>query len=269
MTQDVSSALLTLKEWGVEGPFDFGLVLGTGLGAVANLVQNPVIVPYAHIPGFPKGHVSGHSARVIAGTIGRYKTFVMQGRAHYYEHGDAAIMRTPIETMAALGIKTLILTNAAGSLLEEVPPGALSLLADHLNLSGVNPLIGLADDSRFVPMVDAYDPALRASLKRAAIASGVALSEGIYHWFPGPSFETPAEIRASKMLGATLVGMSTVPEVILARRIGIRVAALSMITNYGAGLFGGAPSHSETKTVAKEAGEKIKALLGAWFDIER
>ncbi len=265
MTQDVQSALTALKEWGVEGPFDYGLVLGTGLGPVADLVQHPVIVPYANIPGFPKGQVSGHSARVVAGTIGKARVFVMQGRAHYYEHGDPAIMRTPIETMAALGIKNLILTNAAGSLLENVAPGALSLIADHLNLSGVNPLIGLNDDSRFVPMVDAYDPALRATLKQAAIASGVTLNEGIYHWFPGPSFETPAEIRASKMLGASLVGMSTVPEVILARRIGLKVAAISMVTNYGAGLFGGAPSHAETKSVAAEAGDKMKTLLGEWF----
>ena len=265
MTQNVQESLAALKEWGVEGPFEYGLVLGTGLGPLADLVQNPVIVPYAQIPGFPKGQVSGHSARVVAGTIGRHKVFVMQGRAHYYEHGDPAIMRTPIETMAALGIKNLILTNAAGSLLEEVPPGALSLISDHINLSGVNPLIGMNDDSRFVPMVDAYDPTLRASLKQSAIASGVPLSEGIYHWFPGPSFETPAEIRASKLLGATLVGMSTVPEVILARCIGLRVAAISMVTNYGAGLFGGAPSHAETKSVAAEAGEKMKALLGAFF----
>ena len=265
MTQIVQASLAALKEWGVEGPFEYGLVLGTGLGPVADLVQNPVIVPYAQIPGFPKGQVSGHSARVVAGTIGKHKVLVMQGRAHYYEHGDPAIMRTPIETMAALGIKNLILTNAAGSLLEEVPPGALSLISDHINLSGVNPLIGMNDDSRFVPMVDAYDPALRLLLKQAAIASGVPLSEGIYHWFPGPSFETPAEIRASKLLGATLVGMSTVPEVILARQIGLRVAGISMVTNYGAGLFGGAPSHAETKSVAAEAGEKMKELLGGFF----
>jgi purine-nucleoside phosphorylase len=265
MREPVTSALQALKEWGVEGPFDDGLVLGTGLGPVADLVQDPVIVPYAQIPGFPKGQVSGHSARIVAGHIGKARVFVMQGRAHYYEHGDAAIMRTPIETMAALGIKKLLLTNAAGSLLEDVPPGSLSLIADHLNLSGVNPLIGIADDSRFVPMVDAYDPVLREALKATAARLGIALTEGIYHWFPGPSFETPAEIRASKMLGATLVGMSTVPEVLLARRIGLTVAAISMVTNYGAGLFGGAPSHAETKQVAAEAGEKMKALLGALF----
>ena len=265
MVQDVQAALIALKEWGLEGPFDYGLVLGTGLGPVADLVQNPIIVPYAHIPGFPNGQVSGHSARLVAGQIGKGRVLIMQGRAHYYERGDAAIMRTPIETMAALGVTKLILTNAAGSLLEDVPPGALSLIADHINLSGVNPLIGIADDSRFVPMVDAYDPELRQTLSEAAARSGVALTEGIYHWFPGPSFETPAEIHASKMLGATLVGMSTVPEVILARRIGLRVAAISMVTNYGAGLFGGAPSHAETKSVAAEAGEKMKAVLSAFF----
>jgi purine-nucleoside phosphorylase len=267
MTNPVQAALIALKEWGVKGSFDYGLVLGTGLGPVADLVQNPVIVPYAQIPGFPKGQVSGHSARIVAGNIGTARVLVMQGRAHYYEHGDPAIMRTPIETMAALNIKNLILTNAAGSLLEDVPPGALSLITDHINLSGINPLIGVCDDSRFVPMVDAYDPALRKALKQAAMTSDVTLHEGIYQWFPGPSFETPAEIRASKMLGATLVGMSTVPEVILARRIGLRVAAISMVTNYGAGLFGGAPSHAETKSVAAEAGQKMKALLEQFFNI--
>lgn len=247
MTQNIKEALITLKEWGIEESFDYGLVLGTGLGPVADLISNPVTVPYAHIPGFPKGQVSGHSARVVVGMMGKARVFIMQGRAHYYEKGDASIMRVPIETMAALGIKNLILTNAAGSLLEEVPPGSLSLITDHINLSGVNPLIGVSDDSRFVPMVDAYDPLLREALRQAATHSGVTLHEGLYQWFPGPSFETPAEIRASKMLGATLVGMSTVPEVILARRIGLRVAALSMVTNYGAGLFGGSPSHTETK----------------------
>ena len=269
MTQNVKESLITLREWGIDGPFDYGLVLGTGLGPVADLVQDPIIVPYAQIPGFPKGQVSGHPARVVAGRIGRARIFVMQGRAHYYEHGEASIMRAPIETMAALGIEKLILTNAAGSLLEDVPPGALSLISDHINLSGINPLIGINDDSRFVPMVDAYDPALREALKQTAKSSGVTLNEGIYHWFPGPSFETPAEIRASKMLGATLVGMSTVPEVILARRIGLRVGAISMVTNYGAGLFGGAPSHTETKTKAAEAGEKIKSLLKQFFENSR
>ena len=261
----VPDAIASLKEWGIEGPFEYGLVLGTGLGPVAELIENPVIVPYAQLPGFPKGQVSGHSARIVAGRIGKSRVFAMQGRAHYYEHGDAAIMRTPVETMAALGIKNLVLTNAAGSLLEDVPPGALALIGDHINLSGVNPLIGLTDDSRFVPMVDAYDPDMRQALRAAAAKAGIPLPEGIYHWFPGPSFETPAEIRASKLLGATLVGMSTVPEVILARRLGLRVAGISMVTNYGAGLFGGAPSHAETKSVAAEAGEKMKALLGSFF----
>ena len=265
MTHDVQAALQALKEWGIEGTFDLGLVLGTGLGAVADLIEQPVIIPYSQISGFPNGQVSGHSARLVAGHIGKARVLIMQGRAHYYEQGDAAVMRTPIETMAALGITRLILTNAAGSLNEDVPPGALALIADHINLSGINPLIGLADDSRFVPTVDAYDPELRGSLQQAAKAAGVTLTEGIYHWFAGPSFETPAEIRTSKMLGASLVGMSTVPEVILARRIGLRVAAISMVTNYGAGLFGGAPSHAETKNVAAEAGRKMKAVLGEWF----
>jgi purine-nucleoside phosphorylase len=256
-----------LAEGNITGQFDVGLILGTGLGGVAELVDDAIIVPYEAIPSFPKTGISGHAGKLIAGRVGKTRVLVMQGRAHYYEHGDPAIMRGSIETLRALGISELILTNAAGSLREDLPPGALAILSDHVNLTGLNPLIGMADDSRFVPMVDAYDPSLRSQLKQHASENGVLLQEAVYQWFPGPSFETPAEIRAAKILGADLVGMSTVPEVIMARRLGLRVACISMVTNFGSGIFGGAPHHEETKRVAVEAAKNLQRVLTSYFAV--
>lgn len=243
------------------GRADWAVVLGTGLGAFADALENAVSIPYDAIPGFPKSGVSGHASRLVAGRIGKARVVALQGRAHYYERGDAAIMRAPIATLAALGIGGLILTNAAGGLREDLTPGAVALITDHINFSGRNPLIGEEGDARFVPMVNAYDPALNARFRAASARMGLDLPEGVYMWFSGPSFETPAEVRMAKMLGADLVGMSTVPEVILARRYGLRCAALSLVTNYGAGLFGGAPSHAETRAVAAAGSEWLIALL--------
>jgi purine-nucleoside phosphorylase len=160
-----------------------------------------------------------------------------------------------------MGIETLVLTNAAGSLRAEVGPGSVMLIADHINFSGTNPLIGVAGDKKFVGMSEAYDDGLRALARDAAAEAGVALAEGVYMWFSGPSFETPAEIRMARTLGADAVGMSTVPEVILARYLGMRVAAFSVITNLGAGMAAGDLSHEETKAVAPRGGEKLAAIL--------
>lgn len=262
---NIAEAKRVLAEWNISGPFDVGFVLGTGLGGLADLVEDAARVPYAAIPDFPKSHISGHAGQLVAGRIGTTRVLVMQGRAHYYEQGDVSVMRGPIETLAALGVSELILTNASGSLREDLPPGSLALIADHINLSGINPMIGIGDDSRFVPMVDAYDPALRATFHATAKRIGASIKDAVYHWFPGPSFETPAEIRASKNLGADLVGMSTVPEVIIARRIGLKVAALSMVTNYGSGLFGGAPHHDETKRIANVAAKDLGRLITTYL----
>lgn len=262
---NIADAKRVLAEWNIDGTYDVGIVLGTGLGGLADLVEVAVRVPYAAIPDFPKSHISGHAGQLVAGRIGKARVLVMQGRAHYYENGDVNVMRGPIEILAAMGVSELILTNASGSLRQDLPPGALAIVTDHINLTGINPMIGMGDDSRFVPMVDAYDPDLRMSLLAIASRIDVTLRDAVYHWFPGPSFETPAEIRASKILGADLVGMSTVPEVIMARRIGLRIAALSMVTNFGSGLFGGAPHHEETKRVAHIAAKDLARLIGTYL----
>ncbi|CAD5284897.1 Purine nucleoside phosphorylase [Bosea sp. 62] len=258
-------AASTLIDRGIDGGIDCAIVLGTGLGRIVEDMVEPISVPFEEIPGFPKGSVSGHAKRLSYGVLHGKRVLVFEGRAHFYETGDPAIMRVPLGMLAAFGSPPLILTNAAGSLKPDLRPGGLALITDHINFNGPNPLIGDAGDGRFVPMVDAYDPHLRTRLKKAAAASGANLGEGVYMWFSGPSFETPAEIKMAKTLGADLVGMSTVPEVILARRYGLRVAGISIVTNMGAGILGGAPSHGETRDVAATATTALRRVLRAFL----
>ncbi len=259
----LDKAAQVLVDRGIGGPFACAMVLGTGLGRIADDLEDAVSVPYADIPGFPGSGVSGHAGRLVAGRFEGRRVLVYAGRAHYYEHGDPAAMRVPVGVLTAFGSPPLILTNAAGSVRPDIRPGGIVAIRDHINLSGANPLIGETGDARFVSMTDAYDARLLRRFKAAAGQCGVALSEGVYAWFSGPSFETPAEIRMAKTLGADLVGMSTVPEVILARRFRIRVGAISIVTNMGAGIDGAAPSHGETRDVAATASTGLRRLLKA------
>ncbi|MDJ1007663.1 MAG: purine-nucleoside phosphorylase [Paracoccaceae bacterium] len=237
-----------------------GLVLGSGLGHLAEAVAG-VAIDYATLPGFPHAGVSGHNPKLVIGELEGTRVAVFGGRAHYYESGRGDAMRLPLEVLNALGGQALILTNAAGSMRPDIPPGELMLLRDHINFSGLNPLIGEPTDARFVPMGDAYDPGLRTALKSAAHAEGIALEDGVYAWYSGPSFETPAEIKAIRTLGADAVGMSTVPEVILARFLGLKVAAISTITNMAQGMSDEAISHEHTKAMAPLGAEKLERIL--------
>lgn len=242
------------------------IVLGSGLGALSSEIRDGVRIPYAELPGFPTGGVTGHAAELVAGTLGRTEVLILSGRSHYYERGDAAAMRPALEALAGIGVTSLILTNAAGSLEPDMPPGSVMLIEDHINFAGANPLIGEHSDRRFVGMTSAYDPGLRAALEQAADQAKTTLFKGVYMWFSGPSFETPAEIRAARVLGAHAVGMSTVPEVILARFLGLRVAACSVITNYAAGMTGAELSHDETKDMAPVGGRRLAAILKALLE---
>jgi purine-nucleoside phosphorylase len=237
------------------------IILGSSLGALAGYVEDPLIIPYADLSGFPRPGISGHAGKLFVGRIGGREVAVLAGRAHPYETGNSAVMRPAIEMLKDAGIETLILTNAAGSLRPEMRPGALMLISDHINYSGMNPLIGQHGDENFVPMTDAYDPALRHRFHAAAKAEGLMLHEGVYCWYSGPSFETPAEIRMFQIIGGSAVGMSTAPETILARRFGLKVAALSVITNLAAGLEGASPSHEETKREGAKAASNMAALI--------
>jgi purine-nucleoside phosphorylase len=239
----------------------YGIVLGSGLGSLVAAVADPVRMSYADIPGFPVSAVSGHAGELVAGTIGGVPVIVLSGRVHFYERGDANAMRTPIETLKALGVETLILTNSAGSLREDLPPGSVMQITDHINFSGTSPLIGVDSDDRFVGLTSAYDTELAERMRAAAIKLDIPLGSGVYMWFSGPNFETPAEIRMARILGADAVGMSTVPEVILARFFGLKVAAASVITNFGAGMTGGELSHHETKDMAPIGGARLASIL--------
>lgn len=251
-----------------------GLVLGSGLGAVADAVTDAVDIAYANIPGFPKPGVASHAGRLRLGSLGGVPVAVLQGRAHAYEGHPMVDVVRPVRTLARLGCAAVLLTNAAGSLRAEVGPGRLMLIADHLNGTGLNPLVGPNDDalgSRFFDMSAAYDVDLRARLRDAATTERIDLAEGVYYWALGPSFETPAEIRAFRTLGADAVGMSTVPETIALRHMGVRVAALSGITNLAAGMVAGsALDHIETMSrgsaMAGDLTRLLTRFLSGWTD---
>jgi xanthosine phosphorylase len=246
-----------------------GIILGSGLGGLADAVQEAVPVPYADLPDFPQPGVAGHGGRLVLGTLGGLPVAMLQGRGHVYEGGDPGAMRGPVRALKAAGAVALLATNAAGSLRRESPPGSLMLIADHINMLGVNPLSGPNDDAvgpRFPSLRDAYDPALRGVLRSCARTLGIALPEGVYLATQGPSFETPAEIRAFRTLGADAVGMSTVPEVILARHCGLRVAAVSAITNLAEGMGGEELSHEQTLRNADRAADDLSRLITAFCE---
>jgi purine-nucleoside phosphorylase len=259
------AALDFVRARGFDGRFDAAFVLGTGLGSLVDEVENRVVLPYADIPHFPSSGVSGHAGQLVGGTLEGRQVLLFQGRAHFYETGDAGAMRVPVALVAALEVPALIVTNAAGSVRPDLRPGSLVAVSDHLNLAGANPLLGERSEGRFVSLTGAYDAGLRARLQAGARRAGLDLREGVYAWLSGPSFETPAEIRMIQILGGDLVGMSTVPEVILARHYGLRVAAVSVVTNLAAGIEGASPSHRETKDAAAEASDRFKRLVRSFL----
>ncbi|MDA1098498.1 MAG: purine-nucleoside phosphorylase [Proteobacteria bacterium] len=238
-----------------------GLILGSGLSGFADTLDDGVAISYADLPGFPETGVAGHAGRLLLGSVSGMPVAVMQGRTHYYESGQAGGMKIPVRTLAALGVECMIITNAAGSVNPGTGPGSIMLVSDHINFTGVSPLFGEPDSARFVDLCGAYDQNLRAMFHKAAAAAGIDLDDGVYMWFCGPNFETPAEIRAANILGADAVGMSTVPEVILARHAGLKVAALSVITNLAAGLSDTPLSHAQTMAAADRASQALQILL--------
>jgi len=248
-----------------------GIVLGSGLGAAAGSVINPVIIPYEDIPNFPRSTVEGHSGRLVAGTLGGASVVVMQGRVHYYEGHQPEAVTFPMRVMGALGIRAVILTNAAGGISEKYRIGQLVLISDHINMMGWNPLVGPNEPRfafkrnncglRFFDMSEAYSKRLREMSSRAAALEGEKLDEGVYLAVSGPSFETPAEIRAYRTMGATLVGMSTVPETIVARHMGIEVLGISCVTNLASGLSATPLSHTEVFEAGRQVERKLAELL--------
>lgn len=245
-----------------------GVILGSGLGAVADAIQDPIVIGYEQLTGFPRPTVQGHAGKVVQGYIGGVPVAILQGRAHLYEGGPIDELRAPVRWLRAAGAEILVQTNAAGSLRPEVGPGKLMAITDHINLMGTNVLIGPNDDSigpRFPAMGKAYDPELLALLHAAAAEQGVELAEGVYTGWSGPAFETAAEIRAIRILGGDAVGMSTVHETVVARHCGLRVAAISAITNLAEGMGDVPLSHEQTLNDAARAAEDLVKLLVAFI----
>lgn len=248
-------------------PDDFApklaIILGSGCGAVADAIENVVAIPYADIPGFPVSTVAGHAGLLVCGTLAGVHVACLKGRVHLYEGHDAAILRVLIYTLRLIGCELLFSTSAVGSLRESSGPGSLVALTDHINLQMRNPLIGANDPIgvRFPSMNDAYDPDLRRLLKETASEQHIELHEGVYVACLGPSFETPAEIRAFRTLGGDVVGMSVVPEVILARHCGLRVVSMSIVVNYAAGMRDGHITHEETLHYTALAADNVAKLM--------
>ncbi len=243
------------------------VVLGSGLGGLAARLEGAVTVPYAALPGFPVLTVAGHAGNVILGRLGGVPVVVLNGRKHFYETSDPYPLRTMVRTMRALGVETLFLSNAAGSLRAHIKVSELMLITDHINFLGLNPLTGPNDDAfgpRFVPMSEAWDPGLGAKVKGVAARLGITLHSGVYVAFRGPSFETPAEIRMVQGWGGDAVGMSSVPECLIARHCGLRVVGVSCITNMGAGLSDEKLSHAHTlENASKGAADFERLVIGA------
>lgn len=241
-----------------------GIVLGSGLGSFADGVESTVEIPYVDIPGWPAATAVGHAGTLVLGTLGGVSVAVLRGRAHLYEGLPPDRVVFGVRVLGLLGIRTLVLTNACGAIDPELEPGQLVAIADHLNLQGQSPLVGPNDDSlgpRFPDMTDAYDPELRAAARSAAVRLGFALPEGVFAAWLGPAFETPAEIRMLRTLGADLVGMSTVPEVLAARHMGIRCLGLSCVTNMAAGVSGEPIDHERVLEVGAQASGRLVSLL--------
>ena len=249
-----------------------GVVLGTGLGAFADRLEHRTVIPYAEMPGFPIARVAGHAGKLVVGDLpgpsGPVTVAALQGRVHAYEGWPAAEVAFGVRVLCSLGVKALLVTNAAGGVDPTLQPGDLVRITDHLNLTGQNPLTGPNDDAlgpRFPDMSQAYDPRLGALLDEAAAEAGVALRQGVYAGVLGPSYETPAEIRMLRTLGASLVGMSTVHEVVAARHQGVPVAGLSLVTNLAAGLSGELLRHEDVQQAGQRAAVRLEGLLSAFL----
>lgn len=243
---------------------EIGIVLGSGLGDFANTIKNAIIIPYNEIPGFTESTVKGHSGELIFGTVKNKSIVVMKGRIHFYEGIPISEVVFPIKVICDLGIETLIITNASGGVNKSFKPGDLMLITDHINFNGRNPLIGTNDDTigpRFLDQTYAYDPKLMNLVRKTANKLEIELREGVYIYFTGPTYETPAEVKMARILGADAVGMSTVPEVIVANHRGKKVIGISCITNMAAGILDQPLNHEEVVETGKLVKDKFVKLI--------
>lgn len=262
LQEKIKQAASFIREKGV-GEIEIGLILGSGLGELGDEVENAIQIPYETIPNFPTSTVEGHAGQLVYGTLGGKKVLAMQGRFHYYEGYSLEMVTFPVRVMKALGIHSVIVTNAAGGLNLDFTPGELMLITDQINFTGVNPLIGPNDNEmgvRFTDMSQAYDKEYQEIVRNVAKEMDLDLKEGVYMGFTGPTYETPAEIKMARVIGADAVGMSTVPEVIVARHSGLKVIGVSCITNLAAGMQASL-NHAEVVETTERVKESFKTLV--------
>jgi len=249
---------------------ELGIVLGSGLGGLAADLSDATAIPFDELPGWPAATAPGHAGRLVIGRLAGVPVAALQGRFHLYEGHPAGLVVQPVLLMRRLGARAVLLTNAAGGVDPAFRPGTLMLISDSLNLTGVNPLVGPNDGAlgpRFPDMVDAWDSALRVLLRRAADETGIAVEEGVYAQLLGPNFETPAEVRMLRTLGASAVGMSTVVEAVAARWMGLRVAGISLVTNAGAGITGEPLTHAEVLAAGDADGPRMLTLVRRFVEL--
>lgn len=251
-----------LKSKGINTP-TVGLILGSGLGELAEEAANQIAIPYEDIPGFPVSTVEGHAGQLVYGELGGKMVLAMQGRFHFYEGYSLEAVTFPVRVMKAMGVETLVVTNAAGGVNTDFNPGDLMIITDHINFTGANPLMGKNESTlgpRFTDMTEAYDKEYQKLIHSCAEANGLKVKEGVYFGLTGPTYETPAEIHMIRTLGGDAVGMSTVPEVIVANHAGLKVAGISCITNYAAGMQSNL-DHAEVVEVTTRVKESFKSLV--------
>jgi purine-nucleoside phosphorylase len=260
MTSTAKDAAEIIKSRNSLGFIEAAVILGRNFYSVADLADNAVSVPYADLPGFPRTAATP-DGQLLIGTIEGIPTLILKGRVNFHETGDPSQMAVPIETLSLLGVRSILSTTFASSVNANLVPSSLVAITDHIDLKGLNPLIGAPGENNFINMNDAYDKRLLRRLGVAAAAAGVSVRDGVFIWFSGPSFETPAEVKMAKLLGADLLGISMVPEAILARRFGVPFAGVAVVTDFGAGFSGGAPSGDFTRGPAVAGLMALKRLV--------
>jgi purine-nucleoside phosphorylase len=245
---------------------DVGLIVGAGLAAIADQVTSASVLDYADLPGFAAAAASEVPGQCIVGTLGSARVAILKGRSYFHQRGDAGGMRVPLETLKLLGANAVVMIGMAGSVRKELGPGTFVAMRDHINLTGLNPLVDDGGDNRGIDLTGAYDAHLRERFAQAASECGRKTAEGTLMWFPGPSYETPAEINAARLLGADLVGMSIVPETVIARHLGLRVLAVTMVTNYAAGMSTEPLGRTQSMRVAGASTVALTRLLAKLFE---
>ena len=259
--QEIKNSSWILKEKIGKFTPKVAIILGSGLSKFSEEIDQRQTIQYSELEGFPEPVVGGHRGELVFGSVGNTDVVILRGRSHFYEHGEAHNMRVPVGVLKQIGCELLLLTNAAGSMDPDSPPGSLMLLEDTINQTGVSPLFGVVGDQSFVNMTNALDPETNLLVESEAAKAEIPLKRGVYAWMTGPQFETPAEIKMLMTLVANCVGMSTVPEIILARYFGLKVVALSIVTNQAAGLSDETLSHTHTFEQAALAGPRMTKLL--------